>query len=545
MADQNSSNQQSASGSVVVHATVQDGSSNLSSGRGGNGGNSSQAISKAKTLPNNPVTPMRNQSNAGGVRSGGKRRVTRRGGRGTGRGAGRGRNGPRGAGRGTGRGRGGHRSGHRMGPNGSRVSHRSGHSQRGGARNSQNRGGNGGGDGQANAQTLANRFKLPDTVRKYRIGPECGKGAFGRVFRCLADGGATVALKCIPTRNVDKERRANIQKEVQLLSALSKHDNIVQYIESFSELSYLFIVLEYVAGGSLQSQLKQYGGSFPEKMVAMYTAQILNGLIYLHSEGIIHRDIKAANILITTDGKAKLADFGVAVRQESGDKNGKGDKNLNADPLKEEVAGSPYWMAPEIIEMKGQATSACDIWAVGATAIELFTGHPPYHNLQAMSALFRIVQDPRPDIPPNASQLFKQFLGDCFTKDPSMRPSATTLQTHIWLKTQINTDNDDTVTTVNESKSNNNEDSDTDDETQGKAIGSQAKEIKTAMEGSILKSKEIMKKTLKPKPKLTKAHSANPPSSPKPEVLLLFYILLFDCIFLDSFRNCVFCGLGM
>ena len=134
----------------------------------------------------------------------------------------------------------------------------------------------------------------------------------------------------LPTRNVDKERRANIQKEVQL----SKHDNIVQYIESF-------IVLEYVAGGSLQSQLKQYGGSFPEKMVAMYTAQILNGLIYLHSEGIIHR-VKAANILITTDGKAKLADFGVAVRQESGDKNGKGGKNSSAHPLKEEVAGSPY-----------------------------------------------------------------------------------------------------------------------------------------------------------------------------------------------------------
>ena len=133
--------------------------------------------------------------------------------------------------------------------------------------------------------------------------------------------------------------------------------------------------------------------------------------------------------------------------------------------------------------MKGQATSACDIWAVGATAIELFTGHPPYHNLQAMSALFRIVQDPRPDIPANASQLFKQFLGDCFTKDPSMRPSAKTLQTHIWLKTQINTDSDDTVTTVNESKSNNDkEDSDTDDETQGKAIGSDAKKLDKTVE---------------------------------------------------------------
>ncbi len=77
------------------------------------------------------------------------------------------------------------------------------------------------------------------------------------------------------------------------------------------------------------------------------------------------------------------------------------------------MAGSPYWMAPEIIEMSGQLTEACDIWGVGATAIELFTGRPPYFDLPPMSALFRIVQDKHPPIPSGSSQLFEQFLFLC------------------------------------------------------------------------------------------------------------------------------------
>lgn len=129
-------------------------------------------------------------------------------------------------------------------------------------------------------------------------------------------------------------------------------------------------------------------------------------------------------MLITNDGVAKLADFGVAI---------KNDDNAGNDQMAAEVAGSPYWMAPEIIEMRGQVTPACDIWAVGATAIELLTGHPPYHNLATMAALFRIVQDPHPDIPSSASKPLQEFLFFCFDKEPSRRPSAKQLQQHKWL----------------------------------------------------------------------------------------------------------------
>lgn len=117
-------------------------------------------------------------------------------------------------------------------------------------------------------------------------------------------------------------------------------------------------------------------------------AQVLHGLLYLHDQGVIHRDIKGANILTTKDGMVKLADFGVATK---------------ATGLHESsVVGSPYWMAPEVIELSG-ATTASDIWSLGCTVIELLEGKPPYHKLQPMPALFRIVNDDHPPLPEGAS----------------------------------------------------------------------------------------------------------------------------------------------
>jgi serine/threonine protein kinase len=113
----------------------------------------------------------------------------------------------------------------------------------------------------------------------------------------------------------------------------------------------------------------------------------LEGLVYLHEQGVIHRDIKAANILTTKEGHVKLADFGVAKKSVPG-----GEED-NDDP-----AGSPYWMAPEIIELNG-ATTKSDIWSVGCTIIELATGAPPYFDLDPTPALFKIVQDDCPPIP--------------------------------------------------------------------------------------------------------------------------------------------------
>lgn len=119
--------------------------------------------------------------------------------------------------------------------------------------------------------------------------------------------------------------------------------------------------------------------------------QVLQGLQYLHDQGVIHRDIKGANILTTKDGTVKLADFGVSTSNLPG-----------AQDKEAQVVGTPYWMAPEIIQLSG-ASSASDIWSVGCTVIELLQGKPPYGNLQAMPALFAIVADDHPPLPEGIS----------------------------------------------------------------------------------------------------------------------------------------------
>lgn len=160
-------------------------------------------------------------------------------------------------------------------------------------------------------------------------------------------------------------------------------------------------------------------GKFPESLVCVYITQVLEGLVYLHEQGVVHRDIKGANILTTKEGQIKLADFGVATKF--------------GDEKEATVAGTPYWMAPEIIELSG-ATTASDIWSVGCTVIELLTGDPPYFDLGPMPALFRIVQDDYPPLPEGVSPALKDWLMQCFQKDPMLRVSAQKLLKHKWIQ---------------------------------------------------------------------------------------------------------------
>lgn len=145
--------------------------------------------------------------------------------------------------------------------------------------------------------------------------------------------------------------------------------------------------------------------------------QILSGLVYLHAEGVIHRDIKASNILLDKTGAVRLADFGVSTTVASTDLS---------------VVGSPYWMAPEVVEQRG-ANSASDIWSLGALVIELLTGKPPYHTLDPLPALFRIVNDDCPPISETFSVGVKDFLLQCFQKDSNLRISAKKLLRHPWM----------------------------------------------------------------------------------------------------------------
>ncbi|KAI9889901.1 MAG: hypothetical protein M1814_004623, partial [Vezdaea aestivalis] len=259
--------------------------------------------------------------------------------------------------------------------------------------------------------------KEVEALKGYKLGECVGKGAFGSVYRAFHWGtGETVAVKQVKLADLPKSELRVIMVEIDLLANL-KHPNIVKYQGSIKSSDSLYILLEYCENGSLHSICKNFG-KFPENLVALYMAQVLHGLLYLHEQGVIHRDIKGANILTTKDGVVKLADFGVATRM-----NGMHESN---------VVGTPYWMAPEIIELSG-ATTASDIWSLGCTVIELLDGKPPFHKFQPMQALFRIVNEDHPPLPEGASPAVRDFLMQCFQKDPYLRVSARKLLRHPWI----------------------------------------------------------------------------------------------------------------
>ncbi|KAJ6602259.1 hypothetical protein B0H10DRAFT_2178892 [Mycena sp. CBHHK59/15] len=232
----------------------------------------------------------------------------------------------------------------------------------------------------------------PKSLNDYQLGDSLGKGAFGQVYRALNWAtGETVAVKEIQLSNIPKGELGEIMSEIDLLKNLN-HANIVKYKGFVKTRDYLYIILEFCENGSLHNISKRFG-KFPESLVAVYISQVLEGLMYLHDQGVIHRDIKGANILTNKDGTVKLADFGVASNTTS--------VNDGA------VVGSPYWMAPEVIEQSG-ATTASDIWSVGCV-------------------------DDCPPIPEGASPIVKDFLYHCFQKDCNLRISAKKLLRHPWM----------------------------------------------------------------------------------------------------------------
>ncbi|KWU45353.1 kinase-like protein [Rhodotorula sp. JG-1b] len=273
--------------------------------------------------------------------------------------------------------------------------------------------------------SLAPMRKISPAGPARQLGECIGRGQFGFVFRALSlDDGKVVAIKRIALEGRTKDEISQLSNEVTFLQKLS-HPAVVKYEGVVRTENYLNIILEFVENGSLQQTLKQFG-QLPEGLVAGYVAKILEGLAYLHAQGVVHCDLKAANVLSTKNGNIKLSDFGVSLQIHAI----KTTRGLAA--AVNDINGTPNWMAPEVISMAG-STTASDIWSLAATICELISGHPPYHDLVAMSAMFRIVEDEMPPLPEFASPELQDFLKKCFNKLPQQRPTAAALFTHPWL----------------------------------------------------------------------------------------------------------------
>ncbi|PWN20915.1 hypothetical protein BCV69DRAFT_178505 [Microstroma glucosiphilum] len=254
----------------------------------------------------------------------------------------------------------------------------------------------------------------------FQMGNCIGRGQFGSVYRALnLSTGQMVAVKRIKIEGRSEAEVTQLMKEVELLKRLH-HPSVVKYEGLVRGTDAISIILEYVENGSLLHTLKAFG-HLPEQLIASYVVKILEGLVYLHEMEVVHCDLKAANILTTKNGNVKLSDFGVSLNLQAMEKVQHND-----------AIGTPNWMAPEVIELQGASTAA-DIWSLGCTIIELLTGKPPYGDMLAMSAMFRIVEDERPPIPDKCSEELRDFLGRCFRKDPKQRPHAADLFKHPWL----------------------------------------------------------------------------------------------------------------
>ncbi|PVI03801.1 Pkinase-domain-containing protein [Periconia macrospinosa] len=235
-----------------------------------------------------------------------------------------------------------------------------------------------------------------------------GGGSFGKVYKGIdRRTGQLVAIKVIDVENAEDEVD-DIITEIAILSGMNS-PYVTKYYGSYLHGSDLWIVMEFCSGGSCADLMKP--GPIGETEIAVMLKELLMGLTYLHDDHKLHRDIKAANILVGANGQVKLADFGVSGQ-------------LSATMTKKNTfVGTPFWMAPEVIKQSGYDHKA-DIWSLGITALELAQGEPPYADIHPMKVLFLIPKNPSPQLSGNFSRQFKEFVELCLQKDPRQRPSA-------------------------------------------------------------------------------------------------------------------------
>lgn len=269
----------------------------------------------------------------------------------------------------------------------------------------------------ASAEKMASKINDGDPSKIFKGLTRLGEGASGTVYLATdTRTGQQVAIKMS-----DASDLANLKHEIALQS-LSKHDNIVRYIETYIHSRHLWIVLEFVHGGPLTDVLGP-SVNFPEACVAYVCKCVLMGLAYMHRSHRLHRDIKSDNIMVDFSGAVKIADFGFAVGlTEEEDK-------------RRSVVGTPYWMAPELIRGM-EYDDRVDVWSLGITALEMADGEPPWLHEPPLRALLLITTEGTPGVrhPTRWSSAFKHFLKCCLHLNASKRATAEQLLMHPFIK---------------------------------------------------------------------------------------------------------------
>uniref|UniRef100_A0A8C5FPR4 non-specific serine/threonine protein kinase n=1 Tax=Gadus morhua TaxID=8049 RepID=A0A8C5FPR4_GADMO len=268
---------------------------------------------------------------------------------------------------------------------------------------------------------VAELFFKEDPEKLFSDLREIGHGSFGAVYfaRDIRTNEVVAIKKMSYSGKQSIEKWQDIIKEVKFLQRI-QHPNSIEYKGCFLREHTAWLVMEYCLG-SASDLLEVHKKPLQEVEIAAITHGALQGLAYLHSHNMIHRDIKAGNVLLTEPGQVKLADFGSA---------------SIASPANSFV-GTPYWMAPEVILAmdEGQYDGKIDIWSLGITCIELAERKPPLFNMNAMSALYHIAQNESPTLMSSEwTEYFRNFVDSCLQKLPQDRPNSEELLKHAFVQ---------------------------------------------------------------------------------------------------------------
>ncbi|CAH8440238.1 unnamed protein product [Schistosoma rodhaini] len=278
---------------------------------------------------------------------------------------------------------------------------------------------------------ITNLDDLRDPSGIFSLIEVVGKGTYGNVYKGrYTRTGQLAAIKVMPITEEDEEE---IKLEIDTLKKLSNHRNIASYYGAFIKKSsprdHLWLAMEYCGAGSVADLIKSTRTkSLKEDWIAYISREILRGLMHLHANRVIHRDIKGQNVLLTDNAEVKLVDFGVSAQL---------DKTFGK---RNTFIGTPYWMAPEVIHCEQDSSctydARSDIWSLGITALEMAEGRPPLCEMHPMRALFLIMRNspPRLKQSPNGSRhwtpRFHDFVNKCLTKDFHKRPNTSELFRH-------------------------------------------------------------------------------------------------------------------